>query len=126
MLRHARRSLTTLAVLAAAAATPALAAAAPFTAHFHAADHAPKANVGWPVTVTATKGSKKLSGTVRYEFLLGTQVVSRQPGGPFKKGHYRDVMTFPAEAVGHPLILRAVVTTSYGTVRLPWKVTVRQ
>ena len=60
-----------LAVFAALAvmALPTTALASGFTAHLYASTHQPK--VGrWPIKVTATRGSQKLSGSVSYRFLL--------------------------------------------------------
>jgi len=110
--------------LALALAPPA--SAASFTAHLHAHDHAPKVNQPWPITVTATRGKTKLSGSVKYQFLFQGQVVSRQPGGKFRHGVYRDKLTFPGESVGYKLTLRVLVTTKYGTEHLDWSVKVHK
>jgi hypothetical protein len=116
------RSLTRLVVpilvVALALVVPATASAAAFTAHLKAPNHTPTANKPWPITVTATRGRNKLSGSVRYEFLYDGSVVSHQPGHSFKGGVYHDTLKFPNEAAGYPLTLRVIVTTKYGTVDL--------
>jgi hypothetical protein len=109
-----------------ALALPASASAAGFTAHLSAPDHTPKAGRNWPITVTARRGSHKLSGSVRYEFVFQGQVVSHQPGHRFKRGVYRDKLLWPAEAVGHKLTLRVVVKTRYGTDKINWAIRVHR
>ena len=105
-----------------ALAVPATASAAAFKAHLTAPNHSPTANKPWPITVTATRGATKLSGSVRYQFLLYGSVVSRQPGHSFTRGIYHDVLMFPSTAVGSSLTLRVIVKTKYGTVDLNWAV----
>jgi hypothetical protein len=101
------------------------ASTAAFTARLQAPNHAPVAGKPWPITVTATRGATKLSGTVRYRFLFGGQAVSTQPGHAFTKGVYHDTLVFPAQAIGSPLTLQVIVATRYGTVDLDWAVTTR-
>jgi hypothetical protein len=101
---------------------PASALASAFTAHLQAPNHAPAANRSWPITVTATRGGAKLSGSVKYEFVYDGSVVSRQPGHSFSGGVYHDTLKFPDEAVGYALTLRVIVTTKYGAVDLDWAV----
>jgi len=103
-------------------ALPASASAAPFTAVLHAPNHTPKANTKWWITVNVTRGSTKLSGTVRYQFVFGGQVVSKQAGHGFSNGFYRDSLVFPPTSIGINLTLQTVVKTKYGTVTLPWTV----
>jgi hypothetical protein len=107
-------------------AFPAGASAAPFRAVLHAPDHAPKVNAKWRITVDVTRGSQKLAGSVRYEFLFAGQVVSHQSGHKFSGGVYRDALVFPASAVGMTLTLDTIVKTKYGTVTLPWTVTTKR
>ena len=107
-----------------AVAVPA-SAAAPFTARFHAPNHAPVANQNWYVTTTAYRNGVGLAGTVKYQFLFSGLVVSTQAGGHFKHGVFHDHLLFPTKSVGFPLTLRVVVTTKYGTVDIPWTVKVR-
>lgn len=113
-------------VTALALAVPASASAAAFTAHLHAPNHSPVAGKKWAITVTATHGSAKLSGSVRYQFLYGGTVVGNQKGGSFKHGVFHDTLLFPKRSVGYPLTLRVVVKTRYGTVYIPWTVNVRK
>lgn len=128
-----RTSRSRLAViLAAAAATAALAlpasalAARPFSAKLIIGTHQPK--VGYqPLTVEAWKGTQKLSGTVRYQFLVqGLGVVGREPGGSFRHGVYHDKLKWPGRAVGHTVTVQVIVTTRYGTDYLYWWIKVRR
>jgi hypothetical protein len=83
------------------------------------------------LNVYVTKGSRKLSGKIeKYEFLFEGQVVSTQRAGEksnhygdFTNGHWHDLLEFPAESAGEPLVLRVVVHTSYGTEHADWSVT---
>ena len=120
------RSRLVLVLTALALAVPASAvAAAPFTAKLQAPNHSPTAGKKWYITVTATHGRTKLSGSVKYQFLFQGTVQSTQPGHSFHGGVFHDWLLFPTKSVGFPLTLRVVVTTSYGTVYLPWSVKVR-
>jgi opacity protein-like surface antigen len=127
---NSRSSLRVLALvltaLALALPASAVAAAAPFTARLQAPNHSPTAGKKWYITVTVTHGKTKLSGSVSYQFLYNGSDVGNQKGHSFKGGVYHDWLLFPALAVGHPLTLRVVVKTSYGTVYLPWAVQVKQ
>jgi hypothetical protein len=63
-----------------------------------------------------------LSGTVEIEFVVvGRDTPSSHP---VANGRWRDTMTFPADAVGHPLTFRAVVHTRGGSITLDWPITV--
>lgn len=100
---------------------------APFRAHLYASGHHPRANTSWRVTITArSNNGKKLSGRVQYEFVFGGQVVSRSATYRFRNGVYRDVIKWPKRSIGYNLVFRPVVTTSRGTVRLPYGVKVRR
>src|ERR1700759_859398 len=124
---HRRGRLAVAALLMVALlALPAGASAAPFTAGLHAPNHTPKVNAKWKITVDVNRGSQKLSGTIRYEFLFAGQVVSHQSGHKFSGGVYRDALVFPASAVGMTLTLDTIVKTKYGTVKLPWTVTTKR
>lgn len=112
-------------LLAVALVIPATATAAAFSAHLKAPNHTPTASKPWPISVTVTRGGAKLSGSVRYEFLYDGSVVSHQPGHSFRGGVYHDTLEFPSEAVGYPLTLRVIVTTTYGSVDLDWAVKTR-
>lgn len=125
----ARRALAPLLATlftAAALALPATAVAAGFTAHLYAPNHQPEVGAKWRIKVTATRGGRALSGTVRYRYLSYGSVVATRPGGSFTHGVYRDTLTWPGAAVGHPLTFQAVVRTRYGTVYLNWWIKVRR
>ncbi len=108
-----------------ALAVPASASAAAFSIRLHAPNHSPTAGRRWPITLDVRRGRAKLSGRVRYQFLFDGQLVAQRPGYPFKHGVYRDRLLFPSSAVGHPLILRIVVSTRYGTIDVDWAVKAR-
>jgi hypothetical protein len=93
-----------------------------------AKDHAPQAGKLWPYAVHVSDAAgHPLSGTVDIEFVFGGQVVGRDtpPTHPVRNGLWHDKLTFPAPAVGEPLMFRAVVHTSLGTITLDWPVKVR-
>lgn len=101
---------------------PASASATAFKAVLHAPNHTPTVNTKWWITVDVTRGTTKLSGSVRYEFVFDGQTVSNQPGHGFTGGVYKDSLVFPSSAIGMKLTLRTIVKTKYGTVTLPWTV----
>ena len=111
-------------VIAAALALPASAAAASFRITPHIANHTPIVNKKWPIELTVTAGRKRLSGSVRYEFLFDGSVVSHQPGHRFTDGIYRDTMVFPSRSLGEPLTLRILVTVPayHRTEHIDWAV----
>jgi len=114
-----------VALCATALSVPASALAGGFTAHLYANGHQPKVG-NWPIRVTATRGSQKLSGTVRYRFFYSGQLVSTQAGGHFSHGVWRDYLAWPARAVGHTITLQVVVSTRYGTDYINWWIKVRR
>ena len=90
-------------------------------------NHAPKVGQEWHYTVRAADASgRPLTGTVETEFVLGGQVVGRETPAThaLRHGVLHDSVQFPAQAVGYPLALRAVVRSTAGTVALDWSVTV--
>ncbi len=92
-------------------------------------NHAPKVNQDWRYWVTVTDaGGHPLSGTVDIEFAFGGQVVGHDtpPTHPVAGGHWHDSLKFPADAVGMPLSLHAVVHTRPGSITLDWPIKVRQ
>jgi hypothetical protein len=116
-----------LAVVGLALVLPASALAASFKVVPHIQNHTPTANKKWPIALTVTKGSKKLSGSVKYEFLFAGSVVSHQAGKKFTDGIYKDELLFPSTAVGNQLTLRILVTVpKYGTQHVDWKVTAKK
>jgi hypothetical protein len=124
---HIRKSAGAIVVIAAlgvAAISPGAAVASAFTSKLTIPTHTPKVG-GEKITVTAVKGSTKLSGTVSYNFLFDGQIVNKQPGGSFKHGVYHDTLLWPAEAVGHRVTLQVVVKTKYGTDLLDWWIQVK-
>ena len=123
--RGLRAALLATAAAALLAAAPSAALAAGITAKVSGRDHAPIANSYYTLRLKVTKGTTKLSGNVNYEFLLGTQVVSKQKGHAFKNGLYTDRMCFPPAAVGHPLTLGIVVTTNQGKATVDWRIKTR-
>jgi hypothetical protein len=126
-IRNARLS-PVLALLAALVvmALPATALAGGFTAHLYVPKNTHQPKVGkWPIKVTATRGSQKLSGSVSYRFLLNGTQVSKQPGHSFTRGVYYDTLIWPKKAVGHTITLQVVVKTKYGTDYLNWWIKVR-
>jgi hypothetical protein len=123
--RLGRRGALALTTLTLALALPAAACAAPFTALLSAPNHQPTAGKKWWITVTATHGSTKLSGSVDYSFLFDGQVVQNYPGHAFTRGHFRDWLLFPKKAIGHTITLQINVHTKYGTVKLPWWIKTR-
>jgi hypothetical protein len=102
-----------------ALALPASALAGGFTARLYPSSHTPKVGA-WPLTVTATRGRQKLSGSVNYQFLFQGIVVSRQPGHSFSNGVFHDKLIWPKRAIGNTITLRVVVKTRYGTDYLNW------
>jgi hypothetical protein len=125
--RGHRAALAVIGALAAlAVALPASASAAAFTAHVKFPNHTPVANKHWPITVTATRGRTKLSGTVSYRFLLGSTVEATRKGVSFRNGVAHDFLVFPGLAVGHRLTLQVVVKTRYGARYVNWAVTTKQ
>lgn len=108
------------------AALPAAAQAASFKITPHIRNHTPIVNRKWPVELIVTAGRKRLSGSVRYEFLFEGTVVSHQRGHGFTRGVYRDTLLFPPRSLGQPLTLRFVVKTRYGTRHLDWALKTRQ
>lgn len=120
--RRPLRALTLSFVLA--VMLPAAAQAASFKITPHIANHTPIVNKKWPVELTVTAGKKRLSGSVKYEFLFDGSVVSHQPGHKFRRGIYRDTMVFPSQSLGEPLTLRILVTVPayHRTEHIDWKV----
>lgn len=104
---------------------PAHAASKHFRATLSVPGHHPKVGRIWPVVVTATYEGKGVRASLRYEFLFGGTVVSRQSHFRFKGRFRDDTFKWPASAVGFRLTLRAVVSSRYGTRKLDYWVEVR-
>jgi hypothetical protein len=122
--RSALRPVFLVIAVAVALALPASALAGGFSATLKIGSHEPKVGAQ-PITVTATRGSQKLSGTVRFQFLYQGTIVSKQPGGKLSNGVYRTKLLWPARAIGHTITLQTVVQTKYGTDKLNWWIRVR-
>lgn len=84
-------------------------------------------NWTYSITVTDAKG-KKLSGTETTQYTFNGSVVGteRPENVPFTNGYYHDTIQFPADAVGVPLMVKAVVHTSIGSIDLDWSVKVHK
>jgi hypothetical protein len=119
------RATAVVAALIALLALPGAALAGGFTARLSAPTHTPKVGAE-PITVTATRGTQKLSGSVRYHFLFGGQVVSSQPGRSFSNGVCHDKLLWPKAAIGHRITLQVIVQTKYGTDYIDYWIQVRQ
>jgi hypothetical protein len=90
-----------------------------------ATTHAPRANRPWPVRFAVTDAGKPVRASVRYQFLLGGQVVARRSHYRFT-GRFADTIVWPPSAVGYPLTFRAVVTAAGHTLNLDYPVTVKR
>jgi hypothetical protein len=91
-------------------------------------NHAPKVNQAWSYSVTLTDAKgQPMSGTVDIEFALAGQVVGHEtpPTHRLTNGRWHDTLRFPAQSVGVPLDVQAVVHTSLGSVTLDWAVKVQ-
>ena len=104
---------------------PSSALAGGFTARMHVSTHEPRVGM-MPITVTATRGAQKLSGTVSYRFLFHGGVVGHKRGGRFSHGVYHDRLKWPLNAANHTITLQVVVSTRYGTDYLNWWIRVRR
>lgn len=99
----------------------------PVRATLRGASHAPVVKKNWIYTVTATDAAgHPLSGTVLTEFVVGGQVVGHEtpPMHTLRNGHLKDVIQYPAQSLGVPIILQTVVKTRLGSVTLDWPVKV--
>jgi hypothetical protein len=102
-----------------------------WTARMSVPTHTPKARKAWPVKIVAkTSSGKAVSGTVQYLFLFNGTVVSTRScldvgTTPCKfRGTYRDVLHFPARAIGQSFTLQFVVKSSLGTKKINYPITV--
>ena len=92
-------------------------------ATMHAGTHSPRVGQPWPVRFTVTRGGSGVVASVGYEFLFGGQVVTRRSHYTFR-GHFSDIVEWPASAVGYPLTLRTVVRAAGATINLDYPVQV--
>lgn len=109
------------------------AAASGLRVTMRAPTHRPKAGRRWPVRFTASYRGRRTRVRLRYEFLYGGRVVSRQNPGPLRRsgyrftGHFTDrEFVWPARAAGYRLTFRAVLSNRYGTRRLSYWIRVRR
>jgi hypothetical protein len=101
----------------------------PVHAALAAQGHNPTVKKNWVYTVTASDPQgHPLAGTVLTEFVFQGSVVGKEtpPIHRLKKGHFRDVLNFPADSVGYPIDVQVVVRTKVGSVTLDWPVTVHK
>jgi hypothetical protein len=113
----------------AASASQAAASAAGFKITVRIANHTPVVGRRWPIELKVDKGRRRLSGTVRYQFMFAGVVVRTQPlhgAFKFKHGIYRDDLVFPHQSVGQPLTLRFLVRTRYGIKHADWALETRK
>jgi hypothetical protein len=98
-------------------------------ATFVGENHAPKVNKSWTYSITVTDANgMKLSGTETTEYLFNGSIVgTEKPENVlFKNGNYHDTIQFPAQSVGIPLVVQAVVHTSMGSASVDWSITVQK
>ena len=74
----------------------------------------PVAGRAYPITVTATRDGRPVSGTIEYGFVFAGSVVARRSHYHFDNGRFTDDLQFPKRATGIPLTLRVFVTTDDG------------
>jgi hypothetical protein len=117
-------------------ASPALALQAKLTAP----DHSPHAEQPWPITVTAHKDNgERAHASAFYEFLFNGQVVAtrypdpKHPNGGHRTtplnfyGKYKDIVKWPKDAIGYPLVFRVVVQARNGIIQnVDWPVKVQR
>lgn len=84
----------------------------------------------WPITVTARRNGKPISGKIYYQFLSFGRIVAcrtvKKPYHPRFTGTFHDRIEFPKRAIGLPLTFRVVLRTKYGLKNLDYKVTVQK
>jgi hypothetical protein len=100
-----------------------VAAAGAVQASMHATTHAPRANRPWPLRFLVTDAGAPAHASVRYEFLLGEQVVARRSHYHFT-GRFADIVLWPPSAIGYPLTFRAIVDAAGRTLNLDYPVQV--
>ena len=92
------------------------------TATMHGSSHHPRVGL-WPVHFTVTRLGHPARAAVSYEFLFAGQVVARRSHYIFT-GSFSDRIEWPADAVGYPLTLRAVITAGRTVLNLDYPVQV--
>jgi hypothetical protein len=109
-------------------------AAAQLTVAFHATTHAPKVNVRWPWSVTATSGGKPVAGTVTAQVVDPVGGIHPVEFGAVKskfvtnvkfRGTFRDFVLYPPISKGVPVTFRVTVKTALGKRVVNYRVTAR-
>lgn len=110
------------------------AAAAPLTVAFHATTHAPKVNVRWPWSITATRGGKPVRGTVTAQVVDPVGGIHAVEFGGVKSkfvtnvgfvGRFHDFVLFPPISKGVGVTFRVTVKTALGKRVVNYPVTAR-
>jgi hypothetical protein len=110
------------------------ASAQAFVVHLDAPGHHPRDCEKFPVRISAhTRSGRPLHATALYKYLYHGDVVgTSSPFGrnstrpyPFK-GHFRDKLRFPSDAVGIPLVWRTVIKNKRrGKEHIDYRIKVR-
>jgi hypothetical protein len=109
-------------------AAAASAASVQVTVH---ANHAPKVNKPWPVTVTVSQSGKPIAATLTMQILFsGTPVGKIDNGRVYhfigawqeKAGNQ---ITFPVASRGEPLTVQFIVKAAGQTIRKNWPIQVQ-
>ncbi len=120
-----------LVVCAAAATLVGAAAAASVQVTVHAANHAPKVNKPWPVTVTVTEAGKLVAATLTMQILFSGIPVGKIDNGRVYhfvgtwKERAGNEITFPAASRGVPLTVQFIVKAVAQTIRKNWSIKVQ-
>ena len=110
------------------------AAAASLTVAFHATTHAPKVNVRWPWSITATSGGKPMAGTVTAQVVDPVGGIHAVEFGGVKTklvtnvkfaGRFHDFVLFPPISKGIGVTFRVTVKTALGKRVVNYPVTAR-
>ena len=124
--RSSRFGLALVGVLAALAVLAPSAFASGFSLHVKFPNHYPVVNKPWRITITATKGRKKLNGTIKYVFVTPIGDQTRKATVKVRHGVAHDSLKFPGDAATHRLPMKVVVKTNYGTDTVNWWVQPRK
>lgn len=92
-------------------------------------NHDPTAKKVWAYTVHVFSPSgAPLSGTITTDFALNGEVVGHEtpPTHKVVRGYVHDTITFPKEAVGHPIDLQVVVHSEGHSFTLDWAIDVKK
>ena len=92
-------------------------------------NHDPTAKKVWKYTVHVYSPSgAPLAGTINTEFALDGEVVGHEtpPTHKLVHGYVHDTITFPKEAVGHPIDLQVIVHSGGHSFTLDWAIDVKK